>query len=112
MLPSTNEHAAREGLECFQLFALREKPTGQHRFYRREENSEYKHGDPREFAPRLSAYVSGLIEKDVELASRTPVRFLKAGAFGLSSPHFPNDRDRAMSVPDNRICDTAQQSPP
>jgi hypothetical protein len=29
-----------------------------------------------------------------------------------SSPHFPNDRDRAMGVPDHRIRDTAHQCPP
>ncbi len=58
------EHAAREGLELFQLFPLRDKPTGPHRFYRRDEDGEYKHGRSREFAARLSGYVARLIEKD------------------------------------------------
>jgi hypothetical protein len=59
------EHATREDLECFQLFPLRAKPTGPHRFYRRDEDGQYKHGRSREFAARLSGYVGSLIEKDV-----------------------------------------------
>jgi hypothetical protein len=58
------EHAAGEGLECFQLFPLRDKPTGQHRFYYRDEGGKYAQGRSRYFAARRSAYVGRLIEKD------------------------------------------------
>ena len=58
------EHAAREGLECFQLFPLLNKPTGQHLFYYRDEDGKYKKGKSRYFAARLSGYVGGLIAKD------------------------------------------------
>ncbi len=57
------ERAAEEGLELFQLFPLRGKPTGDHRFYRLEEDGSYKRGESREFAARLSGYVGGLIEE-------------------------------------------------
>ncbi len=58
------ERAAEEGLELFQLFPLRGKPTGNHRFYRLKEDGNYEHGRSREFAARLSEYVGSLIEKD------------------------------------------------
>jgi hypothetical protein len=58
------EHATREGLEMYQLFPLRYKPTGQHLFRRRNEDGDYVQGRSREFAARLSGYVGGLIEKD------------------------------------------------
>jgi hypothetical protein len=59
------EHAAGEGLEMYQLFPLRYKPTGQHLFRRRNEDGDYVQGRSREFAARLSEYVGRLIEKDV-----------------------------------------------
>jgi hypothetical protein len=58
------KRAAEEGLELFQLFPLRGKPTGDHRFYRLKEDGSYKRGESREFAARLSGYVGSLIEKD------------------------------------------------
>ena len=57
------EHAAKEGLELFQLFPLPGEGGG-HRFFRRQEDGSYKQGRSREFAARLSGYVGSLIEKD------------------------------------------------
>ena len=60
------EQAAKEGLGSFQLFPLERHPPrgGQHGFYRRDENGEYKKGRSREFAAQLSPYVAKLIEED------------------------------------------------
>jgi hypothetical protein len=58
------DYAAKEGLEMFQLFPLRNKDTGPHRFYRLHEDGKYKQGRSREFAARLSEYVGGLIVRD------------------------------------------------
>ncbi len=59
-------HAARENLESFQLFPLERQPPrgGQHGFYRRDENGEYKRRRSREFAAQLSPYVAKLLEED------------------------------------------------
>lgn len=56
--------AAEEGLELFQLFPLEGKHTGQHQFYYRKQDGEYKQGQSRHFAARLSGYVGKLIERD------------------------------------------------
>ncbi len=65
-LDEAKEHAAKEDLESFQLFPLerRSPKGGQHGFYRRDENGEYKKRRSREFAAQLSPYVAKLIEKD------------------------------------------------
>ncbi len=63
-LEDAKELAAEESLELFQLFPLKDKETGQHQFYRRQEDGSYKQGRSREFAARLSGYVGSLIEKD------------------------------------------------
>jgi hypothetical protein len=60
------EHAAKQDLECFQLFPLERQPPkgGHHGFYRRDENGEYRKGRSRYFAAKVSPYVAKLIEKD------------------------------------------------